>query len=157
MVTHRVVLMRLATDARPPPRSQCHRSAGPEPGARSLTAGWLFSCFRTTPNIDDMAGKNPLAVLVPSGGEMLGSEKARVCGGSGGALTRTPPAPLTANPALQRQHLSVRVCLSVCQTPAQCSHTFTPPTYSIYTYSNTTSLELENGLAHPPSFLNTNV
>lgn len=29
---------------------------------RSLTAGWLFSCFRTTPNNDDMAG-NPLAVL----------------------------------------------------------------------------------------------
>lgn len=32
---------------------------GRNPAGRSLTAGWLFSCFRTTPNIDDMAG-NPL-------------------------------------------------------------------------------------------------
>lgn len=31
----------------------CNVTASPR--CRGLTAGWLFSCFRTTPNIDDMA------------------------------------------------------------------------------------------------------
>lgn len=56
---------------------------------RSLTAGWLFSCFRTTPNNDDMAG-NPLADLGSFWRRYAGVwKKERRCGGSGRAEKHT--------------------------------------------------------------------
>lgn len=95
-------------------RSMSPLRMGRRRAGRLLTAGWLFSCFRTIPNIDDMAG-NPLAdrgsVLRYAGVER--KKKERLCGGCGGGGTRTsaPPPLLAANPALRQQ---LAVCLRPC-------------------------------------------
>lgn len=89
-------LVRPVTEARPLlARSMSPLRMGRRRAGRLLTAGWLFSCFRTTPNIDDMAG-NPLADR-GSDWRYAGvwrKNKERLCRGCGGAGTRTsaPPA-----------------------------------------------------------------
>lgn len=71
-------------------RSMSPLHMGRRRAGRLLTAGWLFSCFRTTPNIDDMVG-NPLAdrgsVWRYAG--VWREKKERLCWGRGGAWTRT--------------------------------------------------------------------
>lgn len=79
-----------------------------------LTAGWLFSCFRTTPNIDDMAG-NPLAdrgSVWRYAGVWRGKKKSVFAEGVEAQGRARPPPLLAANPALRRQQLAV--CLRPC-------------------------------------------
>lgn len=64
------------TTPRPPQRFQCHRLAHTififyflkKAQSSGLTAGWLLSCLRTTPNIDDMADYPFAGGVLCSGG-----------------------------------------------------------------------------------------
>lgn len=94
-------------------RSMSPLRMGRRRAGRLLTAGWLFSCFRTTPNIDDMAG-NPLAdrgsVWRYAG--VWRKKKSVFAEGVEAQGRARPPPLLAANPALRRQQLAV--CLRPC-------------------------------------------
>lgn len=115
-MSHQMILMRSVADARPPQRFQCHRSAWAGTGQVGHLQPGGSSAVSERPPITTTWRVILWLTWVLSGRDMRGSGKKKSVFAEGLDAQRRahPPPLLAANPALQRQQLSVRPPSPVC-------------------------------------------